>query len=87
MSSSRFIWRRGWAVVLGLLSVLLLTDAFMVLVDVLPKRPSSGASDIAHWRSDLVITFSIVFVPGVAALLGALALWRRSQREEPTNAA
>ena len=75
---------------LCLVGALLLVDAVMVLVDVLPQRPSSGASDVAHWRSELAITFTVVFVPGVIAIVGAAMLWARSRRahsEEHTNAA
>ncbi len=90
MRLSRFTWLRGGAVALGLLGALLLIDAAMVLVDVLPKRPASGASDIAHWQSELIITFTMVFVPGVAAMVVASVLWLRSRhahREEHTDAA
>jgi hypothetical protein len=90
MKISRFSWPRGGAVALGLFGALLLTDAVMVLVDVLPQRPVSGSSDIAHWRSELMVTFGIVFVPGVSALVGALLLWLRSRnahKEERANAA
>jgi len=90
MSISRFTRLQKVAAALGALGALLLIDAVMVLVDVLPQRPASGASDVAHWRSELAVTFSIVFVPGIAAIVAASVLWlrsRRARREEHTNAA
>ena len=90
MSISRFTGLQGVAVALGALGALLLIGALMVLVDVLPQRPASGASEVAHWRSELAVTFAVVFVPGIAAIVAASVLWlrsRRSHRKEHTNAA
>ena len=75
---------------LALVGALLLIDAAMVLIEVLPQRPSVGTSEIAHWRAELIITFAFVFIPGIVATIGAAILLVRSRRicgEEHTNVA
>jgi hypothetical protein len=74
--TERFGWRRGCAILLGLLSAFVIFDATMTVIEEFPKRSLDASAE--HWWSEFLFAFGLVSVIGCAAFFGALRLWKAS---------
>lgn len=77
-------WVRFSSILSAILGSLCLLDAFVLLITVLPKKPVAAHfmppwKD--HWWSDLIVTFSLVFITGALLIWAAWWLWRRKEKE------
>jgi hypothetical protein len=72
--------QRAIATTLAILGAWLLISSAVVLVEA-PWDEVLGGSNAAGARVELVITFTVVFVPGAAMIAAAIIKWIRSERE------
>ena len=72
--------QRAIATTLAILGAWLLISSAVVLVEA-PWDEVLGGSNAAGARVELLITFTVVFVPGAAMLAAAVVKWIRSERE------
>jgi len=73
--------QRAIATTLAILGAWLLISSAIVLVEAPWEEVLGGGSNAAGARAELLITFTVVFVPGAAMLAAAVVKWTRSERE------
>ena len=73
--------QRAIATTLAILGAWLLISSAIVLVEAPWEEVLGGGSNAVGARGELLIAFTVVFVPGAAMIGAAVVKWIRSERE------